>query len=265
MEIIIPEFQKKFHPAGTYKITFDDKWFYIGSSKNLRNRFGKWKFTLKTGEGLKQKNIKIILSKVSQIRFEILKIYVDISLIRNAENRLLKKYWPNKFLLNRCPDANSPKNLRPYNGYVRPIKINKTNLNDLRSKKVALYNVDFKLIEIYPSLGSISRRLNCKPEDITKYMKGKRGIVKGFNFKFVSASGEFIDPIKFIKKKRPLDIISPTARKINRINDKGEIITTYKSIKFAALDMKCSKTAIGNVLSNRCGAKKVKGFYFKYA
>jgi len=100
MEIIIPKIGRLENPAGVYKIVFDGKYFYLGSSVNLKSRFFKWKHDLLHGVP-KNKRIRELLPSVSKISVEIVEIvYGD--LLREREDFYIKFNWGNSMLLNRA-------------------------------------------------------------------------------------------------------------------------------------------------------------------
>ncbi len=151
MEFIKYEFKRKQNPSGIYKVIFDDKHFYIGSSIKLKSRMSAWRARLFNTKFLKSKNISLILPSTSVVKFEIVEIInCNESLLREKETILISDNWDNPLFLNRCPDSNSPKNMRPYIGYTRPIKKVKPKSDYIPlSKPVALFNNDGNLIKVF--------------------------------------------------------------------------------------------------------------------
>lgn len=201
MEFIIPPFDRKQNPAGIYKITFNDNWFYIGSSKKLRSRFRTWKVVLTKRQFLKNINIKQILDGVALVKFEIIRVYADEKLIRKAETALLKKNWENPLLLNRCPDGSTNTGMRPYNGQVRvkdkprlPVGFNR--------KKIAQFDLQGNLIKIHDSIKAASVYSGVKDDLIRKVFNGRAVSPRKFIFKGVNEDGSFIEP-KYASKVSP--------------------------------------------------------------
>src|SRR5690349_14697135 len=89
--------------SGVYRLWFDEKWYYIGSTNNLRRRLLSWKFALLNNVP-KNKNIKFILSEITNIRVEIVE---NCDNYREIEDKLIKESIDELLCLNRCPDATS--------------------------------------------------------------------------------------------------------------------------------------------------------------
>lgn len=200
--LILHDFKRGYCPAGVYKLTFDDKWFYIGSSFNLKNRATTWR--CKIAKGLfKNKNIKHILPGVSVVKFEVIKVYATISLVRDAETRHIAKHWDNPLFLNRCPDAKSNVGIRAdYLG--KPVKIKPEPKQGTPAKRVAVFNLQDQLIKVCKSFGECSREFKIKHEDIWKILAGKRGHPAGIVLKSVANDGRFVEAVKFIHKTKGL-------------------------------------------------------------
>ena len=246
--------------SGVYKITIDSKWFYIGSSKHLCRRLSQWKNYILKNDG-RIKNMKFVLNSNSDIKMEVL-AYCLPDNEKLLENEYLKISFNNENCINRCPNAFTIRNRRMALGESRIIK--KRGLVTPK-KPIAKFSNDGVLIKVYKSIYAANNELKIKDCEIGKMLKGLRGQPKSYKLKEVSSNGYIIEPPIFIRKKRPLGIIPPTARKIIQSNDKGDIVNTYRSIKFAAEAMNCSKNAIWNVVAGYGNAKRVRGFYFRYA
>lgn len=195
MEFITPELKSC---AAVYKITIDGKWFYIGSSINIKARIGRWTSCLRLGRHFKNKNIRLVLKKNSVIRFEIIEIVDEKSVLRDKETKHIRANQENNCLLNRCPDANSPKGIRPYFGYEPRIKITGP---ITQSKPIAQFDINGRLIAKFPSIRAACRALKMKDEVVRHQLAGKRGPYKKTVFKKISNDGNFIDPPKFVRKK----------------------------------------------------------------
>ncbi len=108
----MPPFKRGVVKSGVYKITIDDKWFYIGSTKNLRTRLGYWKTCIRI-PSYRPMNMKKVLRDNSVIRFEILKELAEGDNLRAHEELFLKTVVDHANCLNRCPSAFSPKGIKP--------------------------------------------------------------------------------------------------------------------------------------------------------
>ena len=104
MTIVFPKIPKGSPKVAVYKITFDNKWFYIGGTSNFRNRFGGWHGRFKSGK-IGNDNIASVLHPEMVIRFEIIE-WVKSSLeIDAAEDFHIQYHWGNPLLLNHQPTA----------------------------------------------------------------------------------------------------------------------------------------------------------------
>lgn len=261
MEFIVPKFEYGKKKIGVYRIWLNEQWLYIGSSKNLRSRFNCWKSKFKTGRLDKHVNIKQILPLVETVRFEILKEYNHPSYLRRKETEYLKEYWDNPLLLNRCPDGSTNKNPRPYNGYVKPVKIKKPFPERMKPKKVAVFTNDGSLIKICNSTGEFEREFKMKREAIHKILSGKRGQPRAFKIKGVDDFGNCIEPKPFVNVQH---------KRVIQMDKNGMVIAEYNSISEAAryLGDTGNRTHLSNlqkVLHGQYGYKTVRGYIWKYA
>lgn len=54
----------------------------------------------------------------------------------------------------------------------------------INSKKVGQYDLEWKLIKIWPSLSECARGTGIKVQNIYKICKGYKSTLNGFNFKY---------------------------------------------------------------------------------
>lgn len=95
--MIIPEIQGTSKASGVYKIIIDEKWFYIGESRNLSVRVKSWESELK-------RHVNFHMGKLSDetkknARAEILE-YCDPEKTKEREEFYIKKYTGDPFFLN---------------------------------------------------------------------------------------------------------------------------------------------------------------------
>ncbi|HTQ65352.1 MAG TPA: NUMOD1 domain-containing DNA-binding protein [Puia sp.] len=178
MKFISPEFKKNEIIAGVYKITIDDSWFYIGSSVNLKARISKWTSSLKNRKHFKNKNISYILNDYSVVKFEFLYCINILKDIRDIENKLLKENISNKFFLNRCPNAENPRGLKPFIWKEKKIK----KVFYPTKIPVVQYNINHEFIQRFESIGEASRVLKIPNVNIRKVIHGKQRKTRGFIF-----------------------------------------------------------------------------------
>lgn len=264
MEFIVPEFNRKENPIGIYRIWFDEKWFYIGSSVRLRSRFVAWKCRLLNPEKhyLKSINIKKVLPETSVIRFEIIKTYKSASWLRMNETKEINKHWDTPLFLNRCPDANSPKGMKPYFGYIKPVKVLKGTPEYMKPVKIAVFNNNWELIKICNSKSEVEREFKFNMSDIKRVLSGERGQPRNIKFKQVSDNGSFIEPVKYVNnKKRP----APKGRPVIQMTIYGDFVSEYISLGEAARQVGCSKQLIFRFIKGNSRLKTAKGYTWKYA
>lgn len=264
MEFIKPKFGVHDKPAGVYKITFDDKWFYVGSSVNLKNRFRTWEFKL-LNNCFKSKNIRHILPTVSVIKFEVLELLSDFSLLRKNETDIIAKHWHNDLLLNRCPDATKTKGLSPdYLGKVEKVK--PPLKHGTPAKKVAVFNLQDQLIEVCKSYAECTRLFKIDNDEIGKILAGKRGqpLRLMYRLKIVNQDGSFSEPPAYVPK-----ITLPAhSKKIHQFDKEGNFIKEHPSINTAVREIAGRKlmcNPIQKILAGVKNHKSWRGFTFKYA
>ena len=177
--------------SGVYMIVFDSQYYYIGSSVDLKRRFGSWKFNLIHGV-LKNSKIKFIINEVSTVNFYVLE-YCDESMIKEVENAQIQ------FSINDIDNLNIESNPINANGvtfrYNQAIKIKK---EITPSKKVGQFDINGNLIIVHDSLGkaAIFNGISKKRSNIiSKIALGKKGMYKNFVFKFMGNDGNFIERV----------------------------------------------------------------------
>lgn len=95
---------------------------------------------------------------------------------------------------------------------------------------VACFSLDGKLIKVYPSAKKAAKNRHLYPRTIDRCIRGDITTVKGLQWKRfnIDEVPEWIEPleIKQVKTK---------ARPLAKIDEKGNIVETYPSLKNAAL------------------------------
>jgi len=152
---------------GVYKLIFDEKYFYIGSSTDLKKRMDRWESILRSGF-YKNQNIKKILPLTCVVEFEIIELVNYPLLAMATENIYLKQEWNNPLLLNQCPDAFGTKG-RVYK------KTNKKPQPLVKPKGKVV--IDFETGIFYYSAKELAVSLQSNPKNINKIIssgKSKR-------------------------------------------------------------------------------------------
>jgi len=155
MEFITVHFEKKEEYAGVYIIRFDNDYFYIGSSCEVKKRMRRWVFSLTNTSYLKNKDIALVIKTVSVVKFDILHKVDSKETAMKIETDILSEHWGNPFLLNRCPTAYSPKGIRPYIGYKKVVKKKSDYVQ--YCKRIAEFSTNGIFIKIHKSVSSFCK------------------------------------------------------------------------------------------------------------
>jgi len=263
MEFIKQKFKRGEKAVGVYRLNFNTGYFYIDSSCSLRSRMNAWKVAIFNPKYLRNKDISFVLNEETVITFEVIESVSDTSIIKDVENKHISKHWGNVFLLNRCPDAYSPKGMRPYFGYEKPVKEKSTYVQFCRT--IAEYTVSGDIVKIHKSITSLCKEKKIPSDMVHKILLGKRGQPKTFHIKEVLPNGEVLMPPSF---KRTLgDMCKPKEKKVNVIDLSGNVITTCFNIAETSKYLNCSNALVRYVLDGggKCNHKTAKGFFLKYA
>jgi hypothetical protein len=270
MEFIRPTFTRKEKPTGIYILWFDDKWFYIGSSTNIRRRLCKWAAVFKNTKYLDNKTMGIVLNKCSIIRAEILQIVEDSHDLTNIETKYIQQNWGSNFILNRIPDACTLKGRKPYEGFLKKQKIVKGEVS--KPKKIGTFKKTGELIKIYNSRSLFVKETKFTSSIINKILSGEKGQHHKFDIKNITDDGNIIEPpIATVKKKgkakgykHSVGYIPPTAKEIIQYSTHGIEIGRFKAGTYAALHIGTKpETFLKTINVSKTGYHK--GYVWKYA
>ena len=249
-----------------YKITIDDQWFYIGSSKSLKKRIWRWKCSFAKPRHLKNSNIKRVFTDSSKIEFSVIERVDTTDSLRSIETRHIQANWDDPGLLNLCPSGENYFGRRKPMGWVEKFKNAPT-----PPKPVAQFDFNGPLLRIFPSLRAASRELEMDMQDISAILKGKRGPTRsGTTFKQIKPDGSYIDPPVFIKKpshQKGCKCIGKTgaersqARKVAAYTLDGVLVKVYGAITVAAKEVGTKHQHIHAVL--RGERRSCKGYVWK--
>lgn len=144
-----------------YKLTFDRKWFYIGSSGNLRNRIYAWETMFRDIKRIKYKKIKDIFPYISIVELEILQIFEpcfkNFTAVREEEKTKILENWGNPLLLN------TSKETMPNQGVTQ---------------------FDRNEIIKFNSIADAAKYNNVNHQTIRNVLNSKCGYYKGYFFKY---------------------------------------------------------------------------------
>jgi|SRR5579863_1809338 len=100
-------FRAGHRPSGVYRLVFDGKYFYFGSTGNLKSRMSRWKHVLFFGK-VQNANINKILPTCETVAFEVLDFIEDKNMLRPTEDLYIKSHIGADYLLNVTADARGP-------------------------------------------------------------------------------------------------------------------------------------------------------------
>lgn len=251
---------------GVYKVIINEKWFYIGSSIDLKRRLSGWKHIIKTGNFIsKNGNLKFIYSEITKVRFEILEVVPMGINPKLAEDFFIKKEFNNECCLNISSNAFCTlKNKKPY-GYIP--KVQKVKNPPTPRQPIAVFSKTNKFIEELPSGCALEKKYKVKHETAKKILNGERGQPRKINIMAIDSYGNYITPPVFtpkylVNKKQPVHYpMSNKKRAIMQIDDNG-IVMVHPDLKSAEIALKRSRKYIHVALRRNW---KVNGYIVKYA
>lgn len=240
--------------CGVYKIVFNDTWFYIGSSVDLKRRLGNWKHYISGKSKKKRKNrsIDYILPAVTKVRFEILE-FVGCGQ-KEREDAIIKENFNNQYCINIVSDGGRKLPL----GVIRREKNKKGGL-PVPKKPIAQFTLDGSLVAKHESILAASIAVNCKTDNIRSVIQGAASRYKNWLFKQIAADGSYIEPPKFKKK------LGKIALRVNQYDKNGVFIASFESANEAAAKVNGNRRNIHKQIQGKGRMKSYKGFIFKYA
>lgn len=239
LKINLPYSVWEYRISGVYKITFSDGFFYIGSSKNLRNRASEWGALFKSDKRLINSEIgsrmmnKIVENK--NATFDIIEL-CSVNDIRDKEAFYLFENMGNSMMLSAV-DV----------GAWRP---------------VLQYNEkNGKFIKKHVSISAAARYVGSNISKIQNVLNGVRKSHKGMKFIYET---EYSNLRSYVLKKR--NDYNKVERKAGRsiiVFDSNMVeVNRFKKIIDAAKSVSCSPRNVTRVLSGH--QKTAGGFIFKY-
>lgn len=280
VKFIIPKIKSKNPIAAVYKMTFDCRSFYIGSSMNIKQRMWGWKFKLESGV---RKNIMVLnaFEKTKSVMFEVLEIVPDPQMVKHREDCFIKLHWSNSLLLNRSPSAFNNKGSKH-----SPGRRNNTAPRPNR-KKIAKVNDGGEIIEVFESIKEATEKNNNI--SVSRCLK-KYGIkANGWSFREFDKNGNIIEPPIIPRNKRKkgyrfseiaknrmrdakkerikngTEFIPEWQAAVSQYDKNGNHVATYNSIGETCRAIGCAdRRRLRKLLKGKRG-KTIYGFTFKYA
>lgn len=240
-----------------YKITINEKWFYIGSSINTKRRLSQWKNHLSDPSFKRNGSIKHLLPEIETVKFEILELVPDGVWVKERENVYLHKHFNDELCLNLIPDAIVTKGRKWPMGKEKKEKPKKNPPSP--SRPVAQFDGESnELIKKFSSISALVKELRIKHNTINEHLRSERGFIRGFFFKLINPDGSIAD-------RQVFDRVRPPGRKFYQIDKEGNIVAEWYNISLAAKAINSDRHQIARVLNGEYRYKTAKGFIFKYA
>lgn len=132
--------------------------------------------------------------------------------------------------------------------------------NSKLKKTVIQYDLHGNFIQSFESTREAARKLNLRYSGIGYCCRELIKSYKGFIFKYTSENPN----TKYRKHSdETKEKMRNKGKKVNQLDDNGNILNTFDNIKKAALHVNTVPTNIGNALSGR--VNRAMGYYWKYA
>lgn len=239
-----------------YKITFNHRWYYIGSSVDVKRRLHQWKNAIINNRP-KNGKIRQLLPILTHVSFEILRYANKSQDQRIFENEYISKYHNDENCLNLCPDA--------FTNFGSK-RVGKVIVKE-KKQPIAVFDIKWIFLKRFDYVSEAIKFINCRRDNITDVLKGRASNSNGFKFKLIDATGQFIEPIQFISKKPPT---KPKREKqevtqskaIIQYNKHGKLIKIHSSVGEAAKEVGSNKSNFRKQLTTTGNCK---GYIFKYA
>lgn len=245
--------ERKNRYVGVYKVTFNDKWIYIGSSVNLKKRIARWRCVLKNGYVFtSNKNLNHIKNEVTFVNIEILQILNSGESNLEYEKMYIEQYKNNPFLVNRNLDPIINGNRKRKMGDNRPVKKNRTH-----KRPVGYFENDILLCE-FDSATDAMKKLKLHKTTVWRSLSGTMKLIKGkYHFRYKNKFGQF-NKLEHPIPKNAIKKISVTNVQTGKIKIYPSKIAVFRSIGL------CPKS-IGVSIDDRNGVSFDKKYIFSYA
>ena len=224
--------------SGVYKLIFSNGYFYFGSTQDLRDKISHYISDIKSNRKL-TKNIWVAIRSSESMKIEIIAICYSKQESLQIEDRYIKLFLGNPLLLNRSPSAYSSKGLVQTEEEKQKMRdvmtaeirerasqlMKGNNYSAYLKKKVAKFDLDGNLIEIYPSITQAAKEIPCQIKGLRDHLKGFGNTLKGCLFRYVNKNGTvkarpetYPDPRK--KGRKRVGLINGSSKKAfeNKMN-----------------------------------------------
>lgn len=215
--------------CGVYRLDFDNGFFYIGGSINLRSRFLAWRRFLS-----KQNHVVRDMVKMRERIFGCKRALFSIIEVTEKRNVYdMEEKWLRHFKSN-------------------PLLLNTFSFN---KKPVLVYDANGVFLEEWPSASWISKKKGIKIARVRDVLIGAKKSYKGLVYRYKFKEHENFRGRR-VKKKPPKPII------IHRFTKNGEYVDGFNTTMAAAKASNVDKKGVYMVLRGK--QKTAGGYIFKY-
>lgn len=236
----LPKCKFKDRIMGIYKITFDNGYFYIGSSIHLQRRYFSWRRAF-SGKPTNRKSIwPSITNKIrdcDKAFFDIIELWHGDGNIFDKEQEILNKNIGNEKMINTI--------LNPRNPIIQ-------------------YDKNMNIINRFNSMKEAFNNTGVSTRKIQDCITGRRKSCKGFYFK--AENEQYIKKyIKPLPKNKTEGYSHPRGKKILQFDINGNFIKEFYSLRLTARSLNIEPSSLRDYFKRNYDKKTCKGFIFKYA
>jgi hypothetical protein len=140
---------------------------------------------------------------------------------------------------------------------------------ELPKTPTAIFDIQGNFIKRFEYRRELYKFLNVEGGRVNQFLKGKCGYIKGYKIKEIDDDGNFIEPVEFISKRKPIkpkkikNPITP-AKQIIKYDLNNNEIERFKSILWASRAMGANKRNFKKQIT-KSPRNYYKGFIWKYA
>lgn len=235
LQINLPFCTWDYRIIGVYRITFEDGSFYIGSSNHLKQRANQWELIMK--KGIPRKDIGTqVMNKILALNSAVLEI---VELCYEKELRDKEAFYLDKYK----DDVNMVSN------------------SDIGSwKSVLQYKIDGTFIKKHFSMSGAARYNEFRLSAVQKVLYGERKSHGGMVFIFEK---DYHQRRKEIVRSRYKNPEKRNGREVLLIDDFGNVLESFKTLRAAGHRSKCSPNGIARAISGH--QRTAGGFKWKYS
>lgn len=234
----MPGLPRKPAVSGIYRLTFDEKWIYIGSATNFWVRFQRWKHDLSKGIFKNYRMAEVGLG-CTAVKMEIVEIVEQPERLLERESYYIQQNWGNESLLNRSPTGGTNEGMKLEEWQVAEAIERSWKFG----QPVGKFSKDGTFIEKYRSLGEAMRINGLDKRRISKVLRFSGTSARGFVYRKLDAAGNPIQPAprpkKLVRKREQHS--AETKKKMKESQIKAHASPNYKFPEHAKPMVKCNE------------------------